>query len=472
MTPDHISNRIMKHITFIIVLLGSVLFTTAQNIPSGDFESWSKRTKVTLDSFLTGGLVTRSSDAHSGSYAVRMENKRVEGDNDISSIVTNGIPANNGISGGQAYDEAPMSMRFFAKFDLAAGDHADIVAIFKLNGTPIAIANVEVEGNSADTFVRYSIPINWQVSAIPDTLIMLMSSKDLETDTVNGDGYLIVDDIHFVNIGTRKKPLANGDFEHWVESDREVPTGWYTVDDVFEEAAVPGIPQLVEKTSNAHGGSSALSLSNAGSGRDVIPGVALTGNSQNDFEKPAFRVSKNWKFIEGWYKYNSDNGDSALVMAGLFTLGVPLAIVRWGTPTSASDWTYFSAKLQYLTNIVTADSATVAVAACNPDAPRGGGSNMVIDDLKFTDHPVGISDIESPTMAVYPTPFRSELHIALPSGVGANAYSIIDIQGKVVAGGMLNGANKIAINEDLASGAYILRVRGEAHIFEQKIIKE
>jgi len=91
MTPDHISNRIMKHITFIIVLLGSVLFTTAQNIPSGDFESWSKRTKVTLDSFLTGGLVTRSSDAHSGSYAVRMENKRVEGDNDISSIVTNGF---------------------------------------------------------------------------------------------------------------------------------------------------------------------------------------------------------------------------------------------------------------------------------------------------------------------------------------------------------------------------------------------
>jgi len=37
---------------------------------------------------------------------------------------------------------------------------------------------------------------------------------------------------------------------------------------------------------------------------------------------------------------------------------------------------------------------------------------------------------------------------------------------------MLNGANKIAINEDLASSAYILRVRGEAHIFEQKIIKE
>jgi len=455
-----------------IAILGGVFFTAAQNIPSGDFESWTNRTAVSLDSFTTAGLVSRTSDAHSGNYAVRMDNKRVEGDQDITSFVTNGIPVTNNVLGGQAYDEAPMSMRFFAKYDLADGDHADIVGVFKLNGSPIAIVNVEVRGNSADTFVRYSVPINWQVSAIPDTLVILMSSKDLDTDTVSGDGYVIVDDIHFVNIGTRKKPLANGDFEHWVENNRAVPTGWFTVDDVFEESSIPGVPQLVAKTSDAHGGSSALSISNAGSGRDLIPGIALTGNDENNFEKPAFKVSKNWKFIEGWYKYDPDNGDSALVMGGLFTMGVPIAIVRWGTAVAVSDWTYFSADLTYITNIVTADSATVAVAACNPDAPRGGKSKLVIDDLKFTDNPVGISDVSSPTMAVYPTPFRSRLYIALPAGVDAASYSIINMQGRLVATGTLDGANKIEIQEDLSPGAYLLRVSGGSHIFEQKIIKE
>ena len=159
-------------------------------------------------------------------------------------------------------------------------------------------------------------------------------------------------------------------------------------------------------------------------------------------------------------------------MGGLFTMGVPIAIVRWGTAVAVSDWTYFSADLTYITNIVTADSATVAVAACNPDAPRGGKSKLVIDDLKFTDNPVGISDVSSPTMAVYPTPFRSRLYIALPARVDAASYSIINMQGRLVATGTLDGANKIEIQEDLSPGAYLLRVSGGSHIFEQKIIKE
>lgn len=461
----------MKHITFIALLFGSLAIANAQNIPSGDFESWTVRDEVSLDSFTSAGLVARTTDAYSGQYAVRMDNKIIDGEH-ATSFVTNGVPVENNVLGGQAYDEAPLSMRFFAKYDLATGDHADIVGIFKLNGSPIAIVNVEVEGSSADTFVRYSVPINWQVSAIPDTFVMLMSSKDLDTDTINGDGYLIVDDVHFVNIGKRTKPLHNGDFEHWVQGDREVPTGWFTIDDVFAESSLPGLPRLVEKTSDAHGGNSALSLSNYGSGRDVLPGIALTGNSRKNLEKPAFKVSKNWKFIEGWYKYNSHNGDSARVMAGLFAMGVPIGLVQWGAGSSVNQWTYFSAELDYFTNLVTADSATVAVMAANPDKPRGGETELIVDDLKFTDHPVGVKDIATPRMAVYPNPVRSDIYIALPDGADVNSYRIFDMTGKEVEGGSLTDGRHIQLSSELKAGNYLLQVQGESHIYEHKIIKE
>ncbi|MCB9245217.1 MAG: T9SS type A sorting domain-containing protein [Flavobacteriales bacterium] len=443
----------------------------AQSVPSNGFEEWDDRERVELDDYVIAGLVDRTGDATAGSYAIRLENKRVENGSDLSGIVTNAILDDKSYSGGEPYDEAPLSMRFYAKYELAVGDKAEVISIFLLNGAVLGIANIELEGRS-DTFTRFSVPINWQISAIPDTVVLIISSRDLETDTVAGDGYLIIDDLHYATISRRDRALRNGDFERWTSNERKVPKGWFTVDDVIETSGNLGIAPLVTQSTEKHGGSYSLKLQNRREFGQLFPGVAATGNDPNDFERPAFPVTRNWKYLEAWYRYNPEGGDSMAIIVGMFRQGIPIGLTLFKSAKVNSEWTYLSVPLSYFTNLVTADSAVLMVGSSNPDAPRGEGSTLFIDDMRFSDSPVGLTEEQFNRIQVYPNPAKELVILKGLENDRVVPYAIYDLQGRFVAKGFSNPQHEIALPPQIGAGIYQLHLFGHQGAISKKLIVE
>lgn len=461
-----------KYWTLVILLFlfGIPRNVAGQSIPSGDFETWTDRDRFALDHYLTAGLASRSAEAYSGNYSIRLENKLVEGGDDLSGIVTNAILGDRSYSGGEPYDEAPLSMRFYAKYDLAIGDRAEVLSIFMLNGTVLGLAHIELEGKT-DTFTRFSVPINWQISAIPDTVVLIISSKDLDSNSVSGDGYVLIDDLHFATFSNRDKELRNGNFENWTSNDRKAPQGWFTVDDVIELSGAP-INPLVTRSSEKHGGSYSMKLQNGSVNGQKFPGVAATGDDPNDFEKPAFPVSRNWKYLEAWYRYSPANGDSLMLLVGMFKLGIPVGLTQYRSSTSASEWTYLSVPMQYFTNLITADSAVLMVSAANPELVRGENSTLYVDDMRFSDSPVGIDNERLEQLQIYPNPARDFAFVRGLNQGERVPYTISGIEGRVILKGITTNAQPITLPADLSSGVYQVRLLNGANTIVRNLIIE
>mgnify|MGYP001570822404 FL=1 len=460
----------MKHLYLLILSFLIIGSTLAQEVRSGDFENWVKRESYSLEDFNTFGEVKRSEDSEVGSYAIRLENIDNPVDDQFG-LITN-AQIGDKILGGQAYDESPLSLRFFAKYDLATGDAAQVLTLFKLNGNIIGSASVFLEGSSNDTFLKFSVPIVWQVSALPDTVVFVAASRDLDEDTVNGNGFVILDDIHFTTISKRHKELNNGDFENWSANGVEVPKDWFTVDDFYAELGFPTPYPLVSKSTDAHGGKYSMLLRNIEQANDFAPGIAASVLDMSRIEKPGFPVNRNWKFLEGWYKYETNGDDSMNVNVVMYKLGVPISLGMKQSNKSVSDWTYFTVPLTYLTDLVIADSATLILASCNPDEARSGDTKLWIDDLKFTDNPLSVFERTRHKLGVYPNPFEGDIQLDGIDQITGTEFQLINVNGVVVQQGIIGKNKEIAVRSDLNRGVYFLNLNGEKIKFSKMLMKK
>ena len=99
-------------------------------IPNGGFEQWSNLSTTSLQDWDQIGNVYRSTDAVSGSYALRLENDLELG---TFGAIAN-VALENNLEGGQPYDEIPLVMSFFLKYDLGIYDVGMVYAIFQAQG--------------------------------------------------------------------------------------------------------------------------------------------------------------------------------------------------------------------------------------------------------------------------------------------------------------------------------------------------
>ena len=436
----------------------------AQNIPNGGFENWSNDTSFNLDSWNIAGSVTRSTDAVEGGVAVRLDNTV----NNQSRAFVATAPIGPGGIKGIPYDEAPLSMRFYAKYNLALGDRAQVVAAFTNKGNYIAVTSFLIEGNSADTFTYFSIPIQYQISTLPDSVAILISSIELDSNRVNGDGYLIIDDLHFASISTRNKALPNGKFNSWTEQYTQKLDFWLTTDSYLKQVSGQSFnPPLVRKTTDSHGGQTAVELTSRNIGQDTLPGVIFSGKDPEQFEKPSFPVTQKWKYIEGYYKFDRQNNDSAFVGVGLFKNGVPIGGAQAALVTPQTGWTYFAFELSYLVDI-TPDSATVMFTNANPDAPRGTGSVLTLDDIQFTNQNLGVFNLFANKLTVYPNPFQDEIHITGLDRLEGARYVVRDATGLEFRSGEVVQDMTIDMR-DAGAGIYFLHIEGR-HVLTDKIL--
>ncbi|MBT8327999.1 MAG: hypothetical protein KJP21_09775, partial [Bacteroidia bacterium] len=262
----------MRHLLLIPLLLFCIL--AVSQIPNYEFENWENHEIESPDDWVFSGNVSQTTDKNDGLYAVRLENKS-NSEPEVG-FVANTIISDN-LEGGQPYTDIPLVMRFDAKYDLAQGDVGKAIAIFKAAGQAIGTVDFSMTGNTADTFVTYTIPIQWFVSAAPDSLIILFVSNDFDNTSLNGDGYLIIDNVVFESIGVPDDQVDNPSFENWGTIDIAHPSDWYTtsllVSDVF---GIQSDIESVVKSTESHAGFSAL-LQNKSFDGDILPGVAFTG---------------------------------------------------------------------------------------------------------------------------------------------------------------------------------------------------
>ncbi|MFY0645054.1 MAG: T9SS type A sorting domain-containing protein [Bacteroidia bacterium] len=431
-------------------------------IPNSGFEDWSAVSIPQLEDWNSLGNVELTTDATDGTKAIKLVNDSALG---TFGGITN-TDLNDEFTGGQPYTDIPLTMSFSCKYDLAPGDIGKIYAVFKAQGVALGVVDFTINGNSADTFVRFNYAVQWTTQINPDTLIVVMASTDIENPNVNGNGYVIIDDITFRNFGTEKDSVDNNSFENWGSIDIEHPNSWFTTDLFLkEEFNLPIVLNSVTKATNPHSGNGAIKLRNVDVDGDLIPGIAVTGDGLSSLTTPSFAVNQRWKHIHGLYWFDQDSTDVANVTATFFLNGALIGAAQVDfTEDHLDDYKYFSGEIQYFSAGIP-DSASIIIATGNIENPVGTNTTLWVDDLSFTNHTLTIEEIERSELKVFPNPCLDVLNI---SSHNAQESILYTLDGREV----IRTTDSLLNLREIESGTYYLQVWGKDSLLSnQKIIK-
>jgi len=188
----------MKTLNILILslLIGSAMAQT--QIPEGGFNNWTPNSTniyyepagdwwTTLNSLASlGGPVTvsRTTDAHSGEYAAKLETK-LWGDFLISGLLASGnfVMTEPYIQNGRPYTETPSSFKGWYKYSPVNGDSAGVGAILTRYNTDtgqkdtIATA-VRAITENAETYTQFEIDFDYLIPSVnPDTIIIVFTSS-------------------------------------------------------------------------------------------------------------------------------------------------------------------------------------------------------------------------------------------------------------------------------------------------------
>lgn len=225
----------MKTLAYSIALACSCLAVqsaTAQTIPNANFETWATRGSaeaptnwLTLDDILAAedpgyvyntGVVTKSTDAHSGSFAAKLTNTSFK-DNNGASFVQEGVlilgtrlkltPTYEGYPiGGIPSTTRPKQFQFFYKLTGPASDVAVATLLLTkksaTNGVPDIIGGGTLTLSPTNgSYVGVTVDIPYASAATPDSVRMQFSSGTANTPTqtnITAGSVLLIDDISLI----------------------------------------------------------------------------------------------------------------------------------------------------------------------------------------------------------------------------------------------------------------------------------
>lgn len=110
----------------------------------------------------------------------------------------------------------------------------------------------------------------------------------------------------------------------------------------------------------------------------------------------------------------------------------------------------------------------VTVTVTSKVAPSVSASCTVT--LKY-EKPGAVEDAALESMIVAPNPFRNQLRLSNPEGVGAR-YELVNTIGVVVRGGALQGVETVLNTENLNTGVYLLRILSGTSSKTLRVVKE
>ncbi len=457
--------------TFIVIaLIFSLGQISAQSVPNGGFENWTNTsffeepepfaTSNSL-SYLTGKNtnVVKTTDAHSGTYAARLETVLNMGDT-IPGLMLIGRLSGQLVGGGAPFTDRPDSLSGYVKYDMAGGDEAYIICIFKNQGLPLGLVQVSLSG-SQNSYTRISVPVTWYIPLInPDSVIIAIATTSSITSG-NPGSTLYVDDFSFPGSA---EAFPNGDFENWTMLSDDEPDNWTTINYLTLTTDAP----YATMTSDSHTGNSAIRIESMESFVQQIVGFMTNGQFQGYNWTGGMAVNQNPQSIHGYYKYMPQGNDTAQV--GVYSYrhepGVDTISVleqKLISLPAASDYTYFEIPLTYDMN-PKVDSVNITVSAgyfFADSAFMKIGSTLYLDDIGIDYFPVSVADIAAAkeNFSLSPNPSKGNVYLEVKQALQEKAeFLVYDLQGKTVKNISLNGISpgqsyKIDLNS-LRDGFY------------------
>ncbi len=132
-------------------------------------------------------------------------------------------------TGGMPYDQKPVGLRGWYKYNVASADSGTIIVAFSKGGTNIGTYYIKL-GGIKDSYTLFNVNFDPALTQVPDSVALgalsCNFSKGDEQPHGPAGSTLFLDSISFTGV-TAQPALLNGDFESWDSRAVDFPVQWY-----------------------------------------------------------------------------------------------------------------------------------------------------------------------------------------------------------------------------------------------------
>lgn len=439
-------------------------YTGFYTIPNFNFEHWESFETDVLDEWFNEEN-TAPVSSYNGTLAARLQ-----GGDDSAGAILLATPGENGLSGGIPFTERPDTLSFWVNHDIAEGDSAIVYLEMRGSGNAIAQNIFKYSGSTNGAFVNLKFPIEYFNEENPDTLTLGFASSNVFSDETNGDSFVELDDITFLDANSM---LPNYDMESWSVSTRHKAVSWTSNDDAYNN----GDPFIVERTDDAASGEWGLMLKNRVIDDYIDFARIKTGTDLWEWN-PVFPVGYNHEFLYGYCQFFPEDNDTLFVYVSMFEDGEMIGGGQEYFTDTVSEYQLFSVPLNYWPGV--ADSALIEFSIYDASG-SAGESYAIIDNLSFDViiDPVLSIDEEDYTIpdalevVAYPNPTKGDVTLQFSrSNNKLVEITVVDFNGKIISRENTVLTDKIHRLDlfGVSSGMYVILVRSGQHIYSLKIM--
>lgn len=459
---------------WVIVTLVSFNFSKAQTIVNGAFENWTITNYDEPDNWNTanselnrgGGIVTVTKVTGRSNFAIKLETKVSGGDTSFAYFSnTEGDPEAG--EGGVPYTQKPDSITGYYQYNVASGDTALLLVLFKKNGSIVSADLFKVTGTQS-SFTRFAYPLS--LSVTPDTVIIAAASSNaIDNIGVKPGSIITFDDLAFVGTGITQV-IPNGNFNSWSAKSYDEANNW--------SRAGSG----VSRTTDSYRGSYAVLLET----KDVFDGDAnpsaiCNGTFGDNGPEGGVPYTRTQDTLVFYYKYIPQGSSTGAVSVSLFAAGSPVG-GQFVPIAAASSYTKMEVPFQAGN---TPD--TIRIVFLSSDFPvvvANMGTKLYVDEVQLKSQPLntGIKPVVvfHNSINLYPNPATTDISISIDAVNSSKALLIVsDVLGRDILLKDVNieiGTNifSTSVNQ-LPGGVYYCRLvnsLGQQIAASQKFVKE
>lgn len=274
----------------------------------------------------------------------------------------------------------------------------------------------------------------------------------------------------FAFFGLNAQQLPNGGFENWTNNE---PDGWGTIDQLL--ASFGETANMVSQDNSAGNyaeglAAAKLTSTNSTAASRVLPAMLSAGaiiygtvGGQPSILPVGRPYTARPDSITAVYKYTGLGNDTACLMHYSFTkngtsiAGLGPNFVYFLDTTS--QFLRFKEKINF-SSADAPDTFNLYFYSGLP-ATTSAGSTMWVDDVRFIfDGTTSNADLlrVSTETSVFPSPASNFLNIRVSENMISNRYAIYDLNGRLVAQGVINAQTETKDVSAYAAGNYVLNV--------------
>jgi hypothetical protein len=278
--------------------------------------------------------------------------------------------------------------------------------------------------------------------------------------------------------------VPNGSFETWINhGSYEDPQYWDTPNQETSSIPLFGTVVVTKSTDHEDGSFSAkLETKHIFIIPLNIPGVVTLGNLNINLTALTFTITggapitDNPTHLQGFYKYFPKGGDSCAIGIALFkTTGNVADTIAYGsfsTHDTITDWTPFSAWINYLQQ-VTPDTMNIVAVSSAQDTSTAG-TILYVDNITL-DYTVGI-DPQNPQSGIRIYQDKETKRLLLffdfdhPQQTSAALYNMSGQIVKSLPVAYLQKQRQVIRYDDLRKGVYVLQIIHDGQKMTKKFL--